>query len=212
MSRSRTIAVGLTAGAVLAMSLVGCAKAVSGTPQAASTPTTRPSQSSGSGGSGSGGSGSSEAAKFCATITPAMVQRAFGVPGAKVTVGAEQSNNGVTAVSCTVSATGGSSVVGIDVIAFDYSGVSGATVQSVLQNAQQQLTQAGTGTNFQSQTGVGDADGAFSCNVTDQSGQSGFAVFAAKQLQGAVSAAAITAIGQVQMSQVLAFAKLVDSN
>jgi hypothetical protein len=204
MSRSRTISVGLAVGTMLAMSVVGCAKEVSGTAQAASTPTTAPSQSG-------GGGGSTQGDKFCSTLKPDMVQQAFGISGAKTTTGQEQSNNGVTALSCDIAASSGTSPLVINVIAFDYSGVATATVSTVLQNAQQQLAGAAHATNVQSLSGIGGADGAFFCTISAQDGSSGDVVFAAKQLSSGVSANDITVVGQVQQSQVIAYAKLVDA-
>lgn len=205
MSRSRMIAVGLAAGTMLAMSLVGCAKEVNGTAQAASTPSTAPSQS------GGGGGGSTQGDRFCGTLKPDMVRQAFGISGAKTTTGQEQSNNGVTALSCNIAASSGSSPLVINVIAFDYSGVATATVATVLQNAQQQLASAAHATNVQQLSGIGSADGAFFCTISAQDGSSGDVVFAAKRLSSGVSANDITVVGQVQQSQVIAYAKLVDA-
>ena len=208
------IAAGLTASALLAVSLVGCAKAVTGTPVAASaptshsTPTTKPSSSG-----GSGGSGSTAGDQFCSTITPDMVQQAFGVGGAHVTTGQQQDTNGVLAVSCEISASSDSSVLAISIVGFDYSGQQNVSSQSALQNAQQQLSNAGSGSNFQTQTGIGDSDGAFSYQIAGSSGTPGYAVFAAKSKNGDTSAADIIAAGDgVQLAQVIAFAKLVDTD
>jgi hypothetical protein len=209
------IAAGLTASTLVALSLTGCAKAVTGSPVAASAPTTHgsPTQGGSGGSGGSGGQGSTQGDKFCSTITPGMVQQAFGVAGAHVTTGQQQDTNGVLAVSCVVSASSASGVLAISIVAFDYSGQQGVTSQSALQNAQNQLSSTGAGTNFQAQTGVGDADGAFSYQIAATAGQPGFAVFAAKNRSGDVSAADIIAAGDgVQLSQVLKFAGLVDSN
>lgn len=208
MSRSRTIAVALTAGALLAMSLAGCAKAVSGSPVAASTPTTTTSPKP----TGGSGGGTTQSGQFCSTITPDMVQQAFGVSGATITPGQEQDTNGVLAVSCTIAAQSGSGALGIDVIGFNYAGQANVTSQSALQNAQTQLQSTGNASNFQPQTGVGNADGAFSYSVSTQNGATGYAVFAAKTLQGSIAATDVTAVGQVQLDQVIKFASLVVSN
>ena len=205
MSRSRTIAVGLAVGAMLAMSVAGCAKEIGGYPEGA--PTTAPTTTPG----GSGGGGSTAGDRFCATLKPSMVQQAFGVPGAKVTTGREQSNNGVTAVSCAITAGSPTQPLVISVIAFDYSGVATATVSTVLQNAQQQLAAAAQVTNLQPLSGIGASDAAFSCDIAAKDGSTGAVVFAAKQLSSGVSANDITVAGQVQQSQVIAFAKLVDA-
>jgi hypothetical protein len=212
MSRSRTIAVALTAGALLAMSLVGCAKAVSGAPEAKVTPlpTTTPKPTGGSG--GSGGSGNTQGGQFCSTITPDMVQQAFGVSGATITPGQQQDTNGVAAVSCTIAAQSGTTALGLDVIAFNYTGQANVTSQSALQNAQTQLQSTGNASNFQTQSGIGDSDGAFSYSVSTQSGATGYAVFAAKTLQGSTVATDITAVGQVQLDQVIKFATILDTN
>ncbi|HJP74562.1 MAG TPA: hypothetical protein VJ914_09855 [Pseudonocardiaceae bacterium] len=212
MSRSRTIVVALTAGALLAMSLVGCAKAVAGFPEAKVTPlpTTTPKPTTGSG--GSGGSGNTQGGQFCSTITPDMVQQAFGASGATITPGQQQDTDGVAAVSCTIAAQSGSSALGIDVIAFNYGGQANVTSQSALQNAQNQLQSSGHASNFQPQTGVGDADGAFSYSVSTQGGATGFAVFAAKTLQGSTAGIDVTAVGQVQLDQVIKFAGIVVSS
>lgn len=210
MSRSRTIAVALTAGALLAMSLVGCAKAVSGSPEAKVTPlptTTTPKAPT-----TTGGSGNTQGGQFCSTITPDMVQQAFGVSGATITPGQQQDTDGVAAVSCTIAATGGSTALGIDVIAFNYGGQANVTSQSALQNAQTQLQSTGNASNFQPQTGVGDADGAFSYSVSTQGGATGFAVFAAKTIQGSTAGIDVTAVGQVQLDQVIKFAGIVVSS
>jgi hypothetical protein len=202
MSRSRTIAVGLAVGAMLAMSVAGCAKEISGTPQAG--PTTAPATTPGGGGSTAGD-------RFCATLKPSMVQQAFGVAGAKVVTGKEQSNNGVSAVSCNITAGGTAQPLLINVIAFDYSGVATATVSTVMQNAQQQLALAAHASNVQQLSGIGSSDAAFSCTITSQNGVPGMVVFAAKQLPSGVSANDVTVGGAAQPSQVIAFAKLVDA-
>lgn len=189
------------------MSLVGCAKAVSGTPQAGSTPAPTTTHSAPTTQPGGSGGGNTQGAQFCAQITPDMVQQAFGVPGAKVTPGQEQNAGGVAAVSCIISA----GAIGIDVIAFDFSGQATVTAQSALQNAQTQLTNTGNASNFQQQSGIGNADAAFSYSIS-QSGQTGFGVYATKAVQGDVEATDISAVGQVQLTQVIAFAKILDTD
>jgi len=202
MSGIRTIALGLAVGAMLTMTVAGCAKAISGSPQAG--PTTAPATTPGGGGSTAGD-------RFCATLTPSMVQQAFGVAGAKIVTGKEQSQNGVTAVSCEITAGSDTQPLVISVIAFDYAGVATATVSTVLQNAQQQLATAAHASNVQPLSGIGASDAAFSCEITAQDGSTGTVIFAAKQLSSGVSANDITVAGQVQPSQVIAFAKLVDA-
>lgn len=192
------------------MSLVGCAKAVSGTPLAASHPTTHSTpttQPSGSGGSG----GNTQASQFCSNITASMVQQAFGVSGAHITPGQQQDTNGVSAVSCLISTQGGPGAIGINVIAFNFAGQNGVTPQSVLQNGQDQLSKSGNASNFQTQSKIGSSDGAFSYSVTAQ-GSTGFGVYAAKNLQGNTVAIDITAVGAVQLAQVLSFANVIDTN
>jgi hypothetical protein len=211
MSRSRTVAIGLTTGAVLAISLVGCAKGVSGTPQAGSTPPPTTTHSTPATQPSSSG-GNTQGAQFCAQITPAMVQQAFGTPGATITPGQQQTASGVQSVSCIIAAASSAGQFGVDVIAFDFSGQASVTVQSALQNAQDQLGKAGNSSNFQQQSGIGDSDGAFSYSVTAQDGKTGFAVYAAKAVQGDVEATDIAAIGDVQLSQVIAFAKILDTD
>ncbi len=201
MSGIRTIALGLAVGAMLTMSVAGCAKQISGSPQAG--PTTAPATTP--------GGGSTAGDRFCATLNPSMVQQAFGVPGAKIVTGKEQSANGVIAVSCEITAGSDAQPLVISVIAFDYSGVATATVNTVLQNAQQQLATAAHAANVQPLSGIGASDAAFSCQITAQDGSTGTVVFAAKQLSSGVSANDITVAGQAQPSQVIAFAKLVDA-
>ncbi len=194
------------------MSIAGCAKEIGGTPRAGSTPTTAaPTTGPTTTPSQSGGGGSTAADRFCATIKPAMVQQAFGVAGAKVATGPEHSNSGVTAVSCDITAGSGTNQVVINVVAFDYSGVATATVNTVLQNAQQQLTTAAHAANVQSLSGIGSADAAFYCTISASDGSTGAVVFAAKQLSSGVAANDVTVVGDVQQSQVIEFAKLVDA-
>ena len=213
MSRSRMIATAVTASALLAVSLAGCAKAVTGSPVAASAPSTHTTAPTTAPTTKPSGSGSTAGDQFCSTLTPDMVQQAFGVAGAHITTGQQQDTNGVLAVSCVISASTDTSVLAISVVAFDYSGQANVTSQSALQNAQTQLTNAGSGTNFQPQTGIGDSDGAFSYQLTGTTGPSGYAVFAAKTKGADTSAADIIAAGSgVQLAQVIAFAKLVDTD
>jgi hypothetical protein len=200
------IAAGLATGTLLAMGLVGCGKAVTGTPEAASTPTTTTAPKP-----TGGGSGSTQGDRFCSTITSDMVQQAFGVSGAQITTGQSQDTNGVAAVSCTIVASGGAATLGGDVIAFNFAGQTNVTTQSALQNAQTQLQSTGSASNFQTQNGIGDADAAFSYTFTANGGN-GFGVYATKELQGSVVGTDVVVVGQVQLPQVVKFAGLVDTD